>query len=247
MAPNTLEGACLLVAVGLFAGTVNTVAGGGSLITLPALMLLGLSPAVANASNRVGVLLQSAVACRSLTRNGWPPGLLPRAGVAGAGAALGAALALALDASTFRFVIAAVMVLMLAVLVFDPKRFLEPAPPKHLSWVLLGFFVAGLYGGFLQAGVGILLLAVGTLLAGEDLAQANTTKNVLVFLFTLPALAVFAAQGAVDWAAGGWLALGSAIGGGLGARLVKTKGARFVRWVLVASVLAGVLRLIWNG
>lgn len=241
---HSSAGAALLVGVGLFAGTLNTVAGGGSLVTLPALILLGLPPAVANASNRLGILVQSAVATRGLLRSSAPPpGLLGRAIAASAGAGLGAALALTLDPVTFRVVIAAVMVGMLGVLLLDPKRFLEPGPPRHPGWVLLGFFLAGAYGGFLQAGVGILLLAVGTLLAGEDVARANTTKNLLVLVFTIPALAVFAARGVVDWAAGGYLAVGSAAGGWLGARLVRTRGARFVRAVLVVVVAAGALRL----
>ncbi|MEL6188268.1 MAG: sulfite exporter TauE/SafE family protein, partial [Myxococcota bacterium] len=241
-------------------------AGGGSLITLPALIFLGLPPGVANATNRVGILLQSTAAVIGLARggalslagrtvapepdSGFPSepvegrALLPRVLAACAGAAAGASLAAQLEAGAFRRVIAVAMLVMLAVLLAKPKRWLHPRPAQPLPVQAVGFFVIGAYGGFLQAGVGIFLLAGATWLAGEDLARGNVSKNLLVAAFTVPTLAVFLAEGLVAPGPGLALAVGSTAGGFLGARLVGRLGAGFVRAVLVGVVSVAAVRLL---
>lgn len=250
--------ALILAAVGVVAGIVNTMAGGGSLLTLPALIFFGLPPGVANATNRVSVLLQSGVSSWTLfrseanaSREDAAPSsrapLAPRVASTVVGAAAGAGLATLLDAATFRMVIGAALLGMAVLLAFNPKRFLEPKPPQGPLAVGLGFFVIGVYGGFLQAGVGIFLLAGGTLLAGEDLVRANATKNLLVFLFTLPALAVFVTQGMVQLPAGLALAAGSTLGGWVGAHLTLRGGAPVIRWLMLAAVVAGAIRLLTTG
>ena len=239
----------LLALVGFVAGAVNTIAGGGSLLTLPALVVLGLEPGVANATNRVAVLLQSAVGAGTLVRGApepvrWPWGRLTCACL---GAAAGAALASRLSADALRTAIGGVMLVMLVVLVVEPKRFLEPRPAAA-GWIQgVTFFALGLHGGFVQAGVGIFLLVGGVWVAGEDLVRANVGKNLLVLAFTLPALAVFAAHGLVAWGPGLVLAAGAMLGGFVGARLTLRRGARFVRWVLAGAVLAGAVRLLVGG
>lgn len=267
LAFEPLPAALILAALGLVAGTINTLAGGGSLITLPALMFLGLDPGVANATNRVGILLQSLAAVAGLSRQGTlvfraspeasresgeaassPPvaffALIPRLIAASLGAAAGAAAAASLDPAAFRRIIAVAMLVMLGVLLGRPRRWLHPKPPQP-QWIqLAGFFVIGAYGGFLQAGVGIFLLAGATWLAGEDLVRGNVTKNILVAVFTVPALAVFALEGLVAPLPGLALALGSTAGGLLGARLVGRLGAGFVRIVLVVVVSGAAVRLL---
>jgi len=239
-----------LAAVGLFAGTVNTVAGGGSLITLPALIFLGLPPTVANGTNRVGVILQSAVATEHYRREAlieWGLGLrllIPT----GLGAALGAWLSVDIDEELFRRVIGAVMLVMLVAILARPKRWLDgrtAEPPGHLR--LTGpivFFAIGAYGGFLQAGVGIFLLAGLVLVHGRDLLRANAIKVLLVAAFTVPPLLIFLWYDLVQWVPALVLATGSAAGGWVGARLTVTWGADLIRWVLVVVVTVSATRLL---
>lgn len=239
-----------LVAVGVLAGVVNTLAGGGSLVTLPALIFLGLPATVANGTNRVGVLLQSLVATERFRREGlldaalgWRL-LIPTS----LGAALGAWLSVDIDEARFRQIIGIVMLLMLGVILARPKRWLEGREgrePAHLKWTgPLVFFAIGVYGGFLQAGVGVFLLAGLVLVHGRDLLRANAVKVMLVAGFTVPPLILFVAYDLVRWVPGVALALGSALGAWLGARLSIAGGAPFIRWVLVAVVTISASKLL---
>jgi uncharacterized membrane protein YfcA len=236
----------LLVLVGVAAGVVNTLAGGGSLLTLPALMLLGLPAGVANGTNRLGVLVQSATAAWRFQAAGVLDGraalrLLPATTL---GAALGAWGSLQLGEVGLRRAIAVVMVLVVVALWTRPQRLLRgggaglPAAARHAI-----FFAIGAYGGFVQAGVGVLLLA-GLVLAGAlDLVRANAIKVLLVLVFTVPALLVFVAEGAVAWVPGLALAAGSAVGGALGTTLALRGGALLVRVVLTGVVALSVIQL----
>ncbi len=166
----------LIVLVGVAAGTVNTLAGGGSLITLPALIVLGLPAGVANGTNRVGVFFQSLVATWRFHRAGQLdlgralPLLVPTCLASTAGAMASARL----DDERFELVIAVAMVLMAGVVLARPRRWLEDEPARGPVWArVLAFLAIGLYGGFLQAGVGIFLLAGLVLLSGHDLVRAN--------------------------------------------------------------------------
>ncbi|MBW1880041.1 MAG: sulfite exporter TauE/SafE family protein [Deltaproteobacteria bacterium] len=239
-----------LAAVGLFAGVVNTIAGGGSLITLPALIFLGLPPTVANGTNRVGVILQSAVATEHYRRDDlieWGLGLrllIPTS----LGAVLGAWLSVDIDEDLFRRVIGVVMLLMLVAILVRPKRWLEgqkKQPPGHLRYTgPIAFFFIGAYGGFLQAGVGIFLLAGLVLVHGRDLLRANAVKVLLVAGFTVPPLLIFLWHDLVQWVPALVLAVGSAVGGWVGARMTVTWGADFIRWALVAVVAVSASKLL---
>lgn len=241
-----------LVAAGLFAGVVNTLAGGGSLIGLPALILLGGLPAgVANGTNRVGVVLQSLVAAGQFHREGaldaragWR--LLPATCLGSAAGAWAAVLAADLDEAAFRRIIGVVMLAMLATLVAKPRRWLEGRGEVAVpAWAeQLAFFGVGLYGGFLQAGVGVFLLAALVLTAGLDLVRGNAVKSMLVAGFTLPPLLLFVTSDLVAWAPGLALAAGSAAGGWLGTKLTVSWGPGFVRWVLIAVVTLSSIKLL---
>jgi uncharacterized protein len=238
----------ILAAVGVVAGTVNTVAGGGSLITLPALILLGMPASLANGTNRVGVLVQSLAATlrfhgdgRLETRRG-----LALLGPACVGSVLGAWASTQLPDHAFQRIIGVAMVVMLAVIWIRPKRWLEGAdvPSKPTPARLLAFFGLGLYGGFLQAGVGVFLLAGLVLIEGLDLVRANGVKVLLVFGFTVPAMAMFLAADLIAWKPALVLAAGSWIGGWLGTRLTLSWGPGFVRIVLLVVVLASAGKLL---
>jgi len=238
-----------VVLVGIIAGTVNTIAGAGSLITLPALIFLGLPPTVANGTNRVGVVVQSFTASATYRRRGlldlrraaWPLVPLTIASVVGSWYSAG------LDDDLFRKVIGAAMLCMLAVLLVRPRRWIEGRPagqPAHWVWRALAWTAVGLYGGFLHAGMGVITLAAVVLIEGQDLLRGNAVKVLLVGTTTLVALGVFIATGLVAWDVGVCLALGSSLGGWLGSRMTVSWGPTFIRWVLVAVVLVSATRLL---
>lgn len=240
----------VLVLAGVAAGFVNTLAGSGSLITLPLLIFLGLPAPLANGTNRVAILLQNVVGVTSFRRQGvlsFGPSLW-LAVPAVAGSLVGARIAVELNEAMMRRTIGVLMLVMVVVLLVRPKRWLE-GKAEHVhrrpGWPLIvAFFAIGAYGGFIQAGVGIFLLAGLVLGAGYDLVRANAVKVLIVLLFTAFALAVFVLHGQVVWKVGLVLALGNMTGAWIAARMAVKRGVVFVRWLLVAVVLVSGLALL---
>lgn len=232
-----------LVPVGVFAGVVNTVAGGGSFVTLAVLVWLGVPAPVANATNRVGVLAQSGAAALGFRAGAIDGGgeLAAHTAVSAVGAVIGALLSLLLDPSALDRVLGVAMIALLVLALARPTSWTEPGAPSGWRWPAL--LLVGVYGGFAQAGVGIVLLPTLVVLGGLDPVRANARKVLLVGAFTAPALAVYAWAGLIDWSAGAVLAVSSAIGGAIGARVTVGYGARFVWAALVAIVAVNAVRL----
>jgi uncharacterized membrane protein YfcA len=243
--------ALLLFAVGLVAGVLNVLAGGGSLLTLPVLIFLGLPAAVANGTNRVAILAQNVVAVRGFRLKGLLPLKLALICTlpALAGSALGAALAVDIDDLLFRRILALVMIGVCVVMLVDPARRLRFDPRTltrgRTAVLAASFFLVGVYGGFIQAGVGFLII-VGLLVHGLDLVRINAVKVFVVGMFTVVALAVFVRAGRVDWPLGLALALGNAAGGWLGTRLAIVKGHDWIRRVVLVVVVLFAARLFWR-
>ena len=239
-----------VVAAGFAAGFINTLAGSGSLITLPLLIFLGLPANVANGTNRVGILLQNAVAVSSFRRQKVLDlrGGLMLSAPAVLGSILGAQIAVNLDEQTMRRTIGALMVVMLILMLARPNRWLEGRTQmisQRPAWTqLLVFFAIGMYGGFIQAGVGIFLLAGLVLGAGYDLVRANAVKNFIVLLFTVSALMVFLLNDQVVWSIGLIMGLGSMLGAWVAARMAVERGAAFVRWVVIVVVVVSSAELL---
>lgn len=243
----------LLLSAGVLSGVINTLAGSGSLLTLPALILLGLPATVANGTNRVGVLLQNIVAGNTFKQNRVLDmrGALLLSIPAVLGSLVGAQIAVNLNEELMQRVIGAVMVVMLFVILLRPESWLSG---KRLNLdggfsftqgVIL--FAIGVYGGFIQAGVGIFLLAALVLSVGYDLVRANAVKIIIVLAFTISSLLIFARNAQVDWGAGLLLGAGNMLGAWWAARLAVRRGAGWVRWVLVATVAASALYLLGIG
>jgi hypothetical protein len=235
--------------VGFIAGFINTLAGSGSLITLPVLILLGLPANVANGTNRVGVLLQNIVAVATFRRGGKLEfgGSLKLAIPAILGSIVGASLAVDLDEATLNRTIGVLMLAMLAVVLLRPRRWLEVHTTEtaaHYAVQAPVFFVIGAYGGFIQAGVGIFLLAGLVLASGYNLVGANAIKNFIGLLFTVAALAVFVVNDQVRWGLGFLLAVGNAGGAWVAARMAVANGARFVRFALIAILSLASIALL---
>jgi uncharacterized membrane protein YfcA len=239
-----------IIAAGFVAGFINTLAGSGSLVTLPLLIFLGLPANVANGTNRVAILLQNVVGVSSFRQQKVLDvrGGLMLSAPAVVGSILGAQIAVNLNEQIMRRTIGVLMVVMLVVILIRPKRWLEgrrEAQNHRPGWSqLLIFFAIGVYGGFIQAGVGIFLLAGLVLGAGYDLVRANAVKVLIVLCFTVSALAVFLINKQVVWSTGLILAVGNMLGAWVAARMAVERGAAFVRWVLILVVAVSGAKLM---
>jgi uncharacterized protein len=239
----------LLLAVGAVAGVINAMAGGGSFLVLPVLIGLCLPPGVANGTSRLAVLTQSGAALATFHRRGVRAHRLSAklAGPMIAGAVLGSWLATRLDDDLFRPLIGVVLLAWAIILLVKPDRFLRPPDeqrePNPTSYLLA--VAVGIYGGFLQAGVGFPVIALLTGQLGYDLVRANSVKVTLILAYTLFALPVFVLAGQVAWAPAIVLAFGTIVGAWLGARWQLEKGGAVVRWFVLVMVAVSGVAMLW--
>lgn len=242
-------GLLALVVVGIVAGIINAMAGGGGFLILPLMIGLGLQPGVANGTMRVAVFFQSLVGVTAFHRKGvreyavtWRL-LIPIA----AGAGAGSWLATIISDELLRPLFGAVLVAWAIFLFLRPSSFDDTdEAPKPPTWgtYLLGF-VIGIYGGFIQAGVGFPLLALLVTHLGYSPVRANSIKALITLGFTVVALPVFWMAGQVAWAHGAALAAGTMMGAYLGTQWQLEKGADVVRYfVLVAVSVSGAAMLV---
>lgn len=241
----------LAILGGIAAGFINTLAGSGSLITLPILIFLGLPAPVANGTNRLGVVFQTIVSVITLKKKGALEGaenywlIVP----AIIGAIPGAMLAADMSDQTLRYTIGGVMLLMLIPVMMNASQWLrEKSGDEKASrkwYVILAFMLIGAYGGFIQAGVGIFLLAGMVLLAQLTMARANALKNLIVLCFSIPALIVFFYNDQVDWKIGALLASGQMLGGWLAAKYAMDhpQANVWVRRLLILMIAASAFEL----
>ncbi|HJU85860.1 MAG TPA: sulfite exporter TauE/SafE family protein [Gemmatimonadota bacterium] len=245
--------ALALLAVGAVSGALNVLAGGGSFLSLPLLIFLGLPPGVANGTNRVAILVQNMGAVwRFRTHGLFDPAWIPlAAGPAIAGAVLGTWAAIEIGDEAFRRVLAGLMVVATLWILWDPlsrRRGARNAAPDGVpqggrrAAFAAAFFAVGLYGGFVQAGIGFLLAAVATW-AGLDLVRGNALKVLVVLLLTPISLAIFAWSGRVDWLAGLPLAAGHLLGALAGVRWTVLKGHVWIKRFLTVAVVAFAIKL----
>ncbi|HUF77766.1 MAG TPA: sulfite exporter TauE/SafE family protein [Thermoanaerobaculia bacterium] len=243
-----------LFASGAVAGALNVVAGGGSFLTLPVLIFLGLPATVANATNRVGILAQNVGAVWGFHRHrvlAWR-WALAAAGPAVVGSVLGTWAALEVSDEAFRKILAFLMVAITLWSLLSRSGSgvvigaLPPRPGgRRLAVLAGGFFAVGIYGGFVQAGVGFLILAVTTF-AGLDLVRGNAIKVTIALLFTAISLAIFAWQDMVEWLPGAALGAGNLAGGLVGVRLTVLKGHAWIKGVVTVTVILFAV-LLWFG
>lgn len=241
----------LAILAGILAGIINTLAGSGSLVTLAMLDALGIPANIANATNRVGVAMQNIVGIATFQRSGnmrLESQSIWLIGPALAGAGIGAWLASILDASQMRQIIGYVMIIMLIVIFIKPSRWLkdesEVPDGRPAYWKLGLFFLIGIYGGFIQAGVGVFLLSALVLGIGYNLKEANMIKLVVVLVVTIFALAIFWWQGLIWWGIGLLMGIGQSIGAWMAARFATRydNANLWVRRLLIAVVVIAIVR-----
>jgi len=250
----SLQYALILLAA-LGAGVINAIAGGGTLLSFPALVAIGVSPVLANATNTAALVPGSLAGMLGFRRNlaEVPRWMLLLTIPSLAGGALGAVILLHTSTKTFSrlvpfLILGATLLLASQELIARRlRRFVESQERASPGWITFAFtfqFLVGIYGGYFGAGIGILMLAALGLLGMKDLHQMNGLKNLLAIGINGIAAAYFIASGAVLWRYAIAMALASIAGGFLGARLAHRLGRTFVRGAVVAIGLVMTIALL---
>lgn len=240
----------IYVIVGVFTGFLNTVAGGGSLISMPILIFMGLPGTVANGTNRVAILAQNFFAVGGFHSKGVKlpfPYVYYLCAVSLAGGLIGAWLATDISDILFNRILAVVMIAVVISIVLNRSSRKNTGEEKmSISRQVVGvvmFFFLGIYGGFLQAGIGFLVIALLTHVNNFNLIKINYIKVFVAILYTGAAVVIFAMQDKVIWTIGIALALGQGFGGWYASRWSVDKGEKWIKRILVVSVIAMAIKL----
>lgn len=242
----------MLSLVGVLTGWLNVIAGGGSLLSVPALLFMGLPAPVANGTNRIAILLQNVTATLTFFRQGFKDLKLSLSlsAMACIGAVIGASFGVSLDGVWFDRLLALVMFLVLLSMLFQSKSSSEMNTARetigalryglgHAAMLLVGF-----WGGLIQIGVGFILMPVLQRVFYLDLVRVNAHKVFIVASYTLVALTVFASQIDIAWQAGIALAVGTMLGGWFGAHTTMKKGQEWVRRAFIVCLIVLIVKLL---
>lgn len=246
--------ALLVLVAGLGAGTINTVVGSGTLITFPVLLAVGYSPITANVSNSLGLVPGSLSGAYGYRRElAGQRARIVRYGTASLlGGTTGAALLFVLPAAAFDAIVPVMIAVALVLVVLQPRlqralvaRRHPDAPPREGGPVAFGLgYLTGVYGGYFGAAQGILLLAIFGLTLDDDMQRVNALKNVLAMIVNLVAGIVFVFVAHVAWEVVALLAVGSAAGGQVGARIGRRLPPAALRGVIVVVGVAAIVQLL---
>lgn len=236
-------------ALGIGTGFLNVTSAGGSLLTIPFLVMLGLDINVANATNRIAAFFQNMTAAARFHQDGCVPvrySLLLTMPVM-AGTYLGTVCVMELTETVLRIVTSVIIIFMAALLVASPKSWEERRAARLPAWgAYTIFFGIGFYNGFLQAGIGYLILAALVFAAGLDLLHALAAKVVIIAIPTTISIVLFWKSGLINPAYGFTLAAGSMVGGFLGARFAILKGNKWVRVILAFTVCLSAGKILFD-
>lgn len=238
----------ILFAAGTIAGFINVMAGGGSSITLPILIFLGLDATVANGTNRIAILIQNISAIKSFKNEQYSEFKISfkMALFALPGAIVGALFAVRISGELFEKILAIVMIgIIISMIVPKKKHNTDNDSEQKTSWaVYLAMFGIGFYGGFIQVGVGFLLMAALQYLMRINLVLVNMHKVFIILIYTFPALIIFIATDNVNWALGLTLAAGNALGAWWAAKMAVKKGEKLIKGILIAAIFLMSLKLL---
>ena len=238
----------ILFGVGLIAGFMNVTAGGGSTLTLPTLIFLGLDAAVANGTNRIAIFVQNVFAVYSFKKEKYQQFnlslklslfTLP-------GAIAGAILAVKISDALFQRILGVVMIgIIISMIIPKAKIAFDNNSKKKITvTVLISMLFIGFYGGFVQVGVGFIIMAALNYLLKFDLVHVNMHKVFIVLVYTVPALLIFIFTGSINWLFGISLAAGNAIGGWWAVKVSVKKGDKLIKVVLIIAILIMSLKLL---
>ena len=234
----TITEIIVTILLGTAAGFINTFAGGGSMLVVPFLIFIGLPANVANATNRIAILLQNVVSVSGFK--------LPVA----LGSIVGAFIAVDINEEIFKKVIAGLLIVMFFMLLLNPDAWVKANVDKakmKSPWLRnIIFFFLGIYGGFIQIGIGFFLLAGLVLGCGYDLLKANAIKLFIVLFYTIIALSIFIWNDLVDFKVGLILACGNMLGAWLGVRFSIKWGAKYIRYFLLVVLVIVAVRLFFS-
>jgi len=242
----SFQSVIILFFVGIIAGFLNVTAGGGSTLTLPTLIFLGLESSVANGTNRVAILVQNISAVYSFKKEKYQDlkasfilslFTLP-------GAIAGALLAVKLDDEFFQKILGIIMIGVILSMFIPQKQTNSKGNSKLSFSIAVSMFGIGFYGGFIQVGVGFLIMASLKYLMRLNLVLVNMHKVFIVLIYTIPALIIFIVTDNVNWFLGLSLAAGNALGGWWGAKMSVKKGEGFIKGVLIIAILIMALKLL---
>ena len=238
----------ILAFSGVIAGFINVVAGGGSLITLPLMIFMGLPPTVANASNRVALLAQNIVSVSNFYQKKVPAGSygIYLGLIALAGAIIGAQLAVDIPEKLFNRILSVVMVGVGILILTNPSFTsgqVERITGKYKLFGIIAFFFVGIYGGFLHAGIGFIMMMALVKINRLSLVKTNSIKVLVALIYTVAALAVFIIEDVVDWRAGLILSIGSATGAWFGSTFSVKKGDVWIMRILLVAILVMAIKL----
>jgi uncharacterized membrane protein YfcA len=240
----------LLFLSGIAAGFLNVMAGGGSAITLPILIFLGLDSPLANGTNRLAVFIQTIATVISFKReNYFDLKTSMRLSVCALpGAVLGAIVAVKMDSLLFQRVLAVfILIIIITVLIPTPKRNEHDASRSTVEWLIYPIMLGiGFIGGLHQVGIGFFMITALRHLMKMDLVRINMHKAAVFFIYTIPAILVFGLTGNIDWRLGIVLAAGNATGGWWAAKVAVKRGERVIRIVLVIAMLIMAFKLLWS-
>ncbi len=241
----------LLLVVGIVAGFLNVMAGGGSAISLPLLIFLGLDSPLANGTNRLAVFIQTIASIISFKQENFFEfkTSLKLASLALPGAIAGALLAVKIDSVVFQRVLAIfILGLLLTVLIPKAKPKAAGAPGRRLpQWLIYpAMLVIGFIGGFHQVGIGFLMIGALRHIMDMDLVRINMHKAAVFFIYTIPAMIVFTWTQNVNWKYGIALAVGNAAGGWWAAKLAVRRGEKLIRIVLALAMLIMAVKLLFH-
>lgn len=244
------QGALIFV-LGILSGFLNVMAGGGSLLTVPVMVFMGIPGPVANGTNRIGILTQNITAVITFFRKGFSDFKLSLSlsVMTVPGAIAGAYLGSQLEGVWFNRILAIIMIGIMVIMAFDQGNSTAVSKQSvsrkrmiigHLLMIGVGF-----YGGFIQVGVGFIIMPVLNRVMGIDLVRVNMHKVFIAGIYTIIALIVFASQVQILWALGACLGVGNAIGGWLGTHLTISKGEKLIRIVLNVVLVIFVIKLLF--
>ena len=241
-----LNDVIILLICGIVAGFINTIAGGGSLLTLPILIFMGLPSNIANGTNRIAIFMQNIFSISGFKSRGvsdfkYSSWLSISALI---GSIIGAKIAVNIDENLFNKLLSIIIILVVGTIIFDKKSIKNEVSnlkiKKKIISIILFFFV-GIYGGFIHAGVGFLILSILSNFNGIKLSKANSIKVFVVFIYTFFALIVFIMENKINWTLGINLGIGNSLGGWIASRWSYNKSDKIIKiFVAVSSSLMAI-------